>query len=304
MKFLIFSDLHHVPGTFIRGTFEDLASLQQRAEKEQCDFIIHAGDFCHGPAHVMDYVKAYNDFHIPSYHCLGNHDTDNTPLPETLRCYNMPDDHYFFDCGGYRIIVMSTNYFPEGDGFTAYSGPNYHHISIYERDYVSPEQIKWLEETIASSEYPCIIISHASFERRVLRVPNADAVLHVINEANKRRPHSVLMCINGHYHVDYLRILDGVCYLDMNSSCYHWLPNPHDLYPEEIVSQYPIMNHVISYNEPLSAVITLEGTTIDIRGTEGTPLLGITREMTGNTPVDYDSRLVNCRVQTAKITLG
>ena len=107
MKFLIFSDLHHVPGTFIRGTFEDLAALQQRAEKEQCDFIIHAGDFCHGPTLVPDYVKAYNDFHIPSYHCLGNHDSDHTSYEETLKYYNMPNGYYSFDCGGCRLPLTS-----------------------------------------------------------------------------------------------------------------------------------------------------------------------------------------------------
>ena len=100
MKFLLFSDLHHYPGVFMGGTWEHLREIQRRAEEENCEFLIHAGDFCHGPTLVPDYVKAYNDFHIPSYHCLGNHDSDKTSYEETLKYYNMPNGYYFFDNGG------------------------------------------------------------------------------------------------------------------------------------------------------------------------------------------------------------
>ena len=111
MKFSVFADLHHYPGVFMGGTDEDLAFIQKRAEDENCAFIIHAGDFTHGPALFPDYVEKYNNFHIPSYHCLGNHDSDKTPYDETLRRYNMPDGHYFFDNGGYRFIVCDPNYY-------------------------------------------------------------------------------------------------------------------------------------------------------------------------------------------------
>ena len=110
MKFLMFADLHYFPGVFMGGTWENLKEIQERALAEGCEFIIHAGDFCHGPSKVADYVKAYNDFEIPSYHCLGNHDTDHTPYEETLKYYNMPNGYYFFDQGGYRFIVCDPNY--------------------------------------------------------------------------------------------------------------------------------------------------------------------------------------------------
>lgn len=304
MKFLLFADLHHLPGVFMGGTYEDLDLFCRRAQETGCDFIIHAGDFCHGPSTVPDYVKAYNDLPIPTYHCLGNHDTDRTPFEETIKAYNMPDDHYYFDVDGCRMIVLSTNYFLKDGQYIRYSGPNYHKISIYNRDYISPEQIEWLEEAIASSPYPCVLISHASVERRICCVPNRDEVLRVINEANKRKPHSVLMYINGHYHTDFIRILDGVCYFDMNSAAYCYRPNVHHLYPAELEKQYADIAHTINYNDPLHAIVTVEGTTITIEGMESSPFMGITNEMTDNPIVDDDGRPVTFRVQSAKITLG
>ena len=111
MKFSIFSDLHYAPGVFDGGTYEDLAFIEKRAKEEGSSFIIHAGDFAHGgdlyspDDDYVNFVNAYNNMSIPTYHCFGNHDTDNVPLEKVLKLYRMPDVHYFFDCEGYRFIV-------------------------------------------------------------------------------------------------------------------------------------------------------------------------------------------------------
>jgi len=57
MKFLMFADWHHAPGKFPGRSIEDLHLIQRRAEEEGCEFIIHAGDFCHGPTDVAEYVN-------------------------------------------------------------------------------------------------------------------------------------------------------------------------------------------------------------------------------------------------------
>lgn len=48
MKFLLFSDLHFAPDVFMGATWEALHQMQKHAEKAGCEFIIRAGDFCHG----------------------------------------------------------------------------------------------------------------------------------------------------------------------------------------------------------------------------------------------------------------
>ena len=301
MKFLLFSDLHHYPGVFRGGTWEGLREIQRRAEEENCEFLIHAGDFCHGPTLVPDYVKAYNEFHIPSYHCLGNHDSDKTSYEETLKFYHMPNGYYFFDQSGYRMIVLNPNYYCLDGEYHVYSLGNYYKHGQY-RDFMPPEQLSWLKETIASAPHPCILISHESYERPD-GVQNRTDVLQIINEANATKPHSVLMCINGHYHRDFLRILDGVLYFDMNSASYDWVENTHDCYPEEECREISLLNHIVAYTDPLYAIVTIEGTTVQIDGMQSTMYRGVTREMTGNRPFDAAGRPVTPTVQSARITL-
>ena len=110
MKFLLFADWHHQPGLFPGRTLEDLHLIQRHAEEENCDFIIHAGDFCTGGNSVGEYIKIYNGFSLPSYHCLGNHDSDRTTYEKTVARYGMPSGYYFFDAKDYRIVVLDPNY--------------------------------------------------------------------------------------------------------------------------------------------------------------------------------------------------
>ena len=303
MKFLMFADLHYAPGVFMGGTWEDLKLLQQRAEEENCDFIIHAGDFCHDVDKATDYIKAYNDFHIPSYHCLGNHDCDGTSYQETLKAYNMPNGYYFFDCKGYRFIIFDPNYCLLDGKYVHYDNGNYF-ATPEARDHVPPEQLSWLRETISASPYPCVLISHESIEREGNAIKNKKALLEIINNANQEQPGKVLLVINGHYHRDNLRILDGVCYWDVKSASFDGLLNTHDLYPEELRKEIYYMNHIVVYDDPLYAIVTLQGNTIQIEGCKSSMFMGITREMTGNEPLDLDGRPATPVIQSARITLG
>lgn len=302
MKFLVFADWHHQPGLFPGRTLEDLHTIQRRAEEENCDFIIHAGDFCHGPTTVARYVEEYNNFHIPSYHCLGNHDADHSTYEEALKLYHMPNDYYYFDCKGYRIIVLNSNYFFVNGEYIHYSMGNYFANGAY-REYMPPEQLKWLEETIASSPYPCITISHASFGREADGVKNQMEVRKIFNAANARKKNSVLMAINGHHHRDHVRILDNICYWDVNSAAFDWVGTPHDFYPKDESDRIHFMRNTIILNDPLSAVVTLEGSNIDINGSETTFYRGITREMTQNPRCDPMGMPYESVIRSANITL-
>ena len=303
MKFLVFADWHHQPGRFPGRSLEDLHLIQRRAEEENCDFIIHAGDFCHGPTTVRSYVEEYNHFHIPSYHCLGNHDADHSTYEEAIQMYRMPNDYYYFDCKGYRMIVLNPNYFYVNNEYVHYSMGNYFANGAY-RDYMPPEQLEWLRETIASSPYPCITISHESFARGADGVKNQMEVRKIFNEANARKKNSVLMAMNGHYHRDHICILDNICYFDINGAAFDWVSNPHDFYPKEETDQIYFMRNTIILNDPLYAIVTVEGNTIDIQGTETTFYRGVTREMTDNPVYDPMGMPYEGILRSAKITLG
>ena len=299
MKFLLFSDLHHGPCRFPGRAEGALEEFLEAAKRENCDFIIHAGDLCGGPTEVPEYVEKYNNLDLPTYHCIGNHDADHSSYEDVLRLYGLENDYYYFDRGSYRFIVMNPNYYLEDGKYIHYSMSNYYGKS---RDHVPPEQLLWLSETIESSPFPCVIISYQSFERET-GVKNRQDVLNIINEANKRRPHSVIFCINGHTHGDYLRILNGVCFFDINSASNLALDNPHKLYPCENDDEYRHSRCCVMYTDKIYAIITLEGTTIDIKGMDTTYYLGITPEMTGNSVYDDDSRAVRPSILSANIEL-
>ena len=308
MKFLLFSDLHYVPGVF-PADWSHLRSLQRRAEETGCEMIIPTGDFCHGGEESQDYINAYNNFHIPSYHCLGNHDSDGAPLADTLKRYRMPADHYYCDQCGYRFIVLSTNDYKEGDQYSAYNQRNYYgqpDLNVDPActlDYVSPEQVAWLEKTIEESDLPCLLFSHQSFER-CDGAKNWDKIRKIIDDANKRKKFSVLMCASGHWHVDFARVLNDVLYLDVNAVTYHFLEKPHSCFPEEYRKRYPGMGCAIGYNAPLSAVITLMGSTVRVEGTQSSFYMGVTKTMTGNRWMDNAGREASPDIQSFTITLG
>lgn len=303
MKFLLFADWHHAPGLFMGRTLEDLHLIQRRALETGCDFIIHAGDFCHGPTGVADYVREYNDFSIPSYHCLGNHDADRCSFEEAVAAYRMPNDYYYFDVGGYRMIVLNPNFFYHDGEYVHYSNGNYFHHGA-ERDHMPPEQLAWLRETIAASPYPCITVSHESFARDADGVKNQDEVRRIFNEANRKKPHSVLMAINGHHHRDHIRILDGICYYDVNSAAFDWLDTPHAHFPQEECRAISLLAHTVVFNDPLYAIVTVEGTEITIEGTSTTMYRGVTREMTDNPRCDAMGMPCEPIIRSAKLRLG
>ena len=64
--------------------------------------MIHLGDFTNCRDIHLEVINAYNEFHIPSYHVLGNHDGERGEGGYRLAMekYGMPSSHYFFDRGG------------------------------------------------------------------------------------------------------------------------------------------------------------------------------------------------------------
>ena len=82
------------------------------------------------------------------------------------------------------------------------------------------------------------------------------------------------------------------------------MPVTHSLFTEDIMNKYPHAKHTVVFNDPLHAIVEIEGSTINIKGMETTMFQGITREMTGNTHADTAGRVLYPEVQSVKITLG
>lgn len=303
VKFSAFADIHHYPGNFYSQTPKHLEMIQERAVRENVDFMIHAGDFTHNPPAVKDFIKIYNDFKIPSYHVLGNHDQDGCSFEKTLECYQMSAGHYYYEEKGFRFIVFDPNYIRDDNKYYHYTNGNYYKCK--DICHVPPEQLEWLKATINESSCPCVLISHQSVEREACSVQNWYDVRKIINDANKKKPGRVRLVINGHHHCDFIRILDKVVYLDLNSASYDWIEKQHEFFPKDLCEKYKLMNRTIVYNDPVHAVITLDyNGLIKIDGMESSLFQGIDRKKAGVPETDSSGRPTFPRVQSMEITMN
>ena len=283
VKFTVFSDLHHHPAWFKSDAHERLEAILARAEKDNSDFIIELGDFCHQVSISKDLLDRYNNFKIKSYHVFGNHEFDLNSYEETLKAYNMTNGYYYFDLNGFRFIVLDENYFADfPDLYFHYSERNYFDHPAG-RDWVNTEQLEWFRETVFSSPYPCITFSHTTMELERAMKPH-DKLQEIIKQS-QTMPGRVMMCLNGHYHRDNLSIIDNVAYYNVNSASADWVGYPPQLYPAEWYKQYEEVGNQIIFEQALCATITIDSDgTVDIIGTPGEFVNGITREMTDNPP--------------------
>ena len=274
LTFLVFTDLHHEPQVFPHDAGKFLSAITARAETENAAFMIQLGDFLHTPENNRSLADVYAESKIETFSAFGNHDNDQESYEYILSMYRLERGYYHFDRGGVRFIVLDPNY-------STVDGVLTHYQPCQSRDHnrgeLPPEQLEWLGETIYSSEYPCVIFSHQSLERSD-GIKNRDDVWKIICGANRRKEKSVIMCVNGHYHCDWCSFMNGVICLDLNSSSYYWTDPENSLYPKEIYERYPIASHCLFYKDPLSAVITISGDTVTVKGTKGDYICPVSRE--------------------------
>jgi 3',5'-cyclic AMP phosphodiesterase CpdA len=106
-RFGVISDVHQdiVPDGVARIRAFVSALTQARA-----DFVIQLGDFCVPKDGNRDVLAAWNAFHGPRYHVLGNHDMDGGFTREQAAAFlGMPARHYTFDGGSFLGVVLDGN---------------------------------------------------------------------------------------------------------------------------------------------------------------------------------------------------
>lgn len=313
LKFCAFADIHYYPKTLPHDSVEWLERILDRADRAGCDMIIHMGDFCHRPWKCKDYVSRYNDFHIPCYHTIGNHDDDGNTHERTLEAYKLKNGYYFFDMKGFRFVVTDTNYYVRDGVFIHYSHCNYLRLSKPDKEEerkvhnisdtrVPPEELEWLRDVIENSPYPVIVTSHAGYDRPY---PESAAVRAIFREANERHPGRVRLVINGHHHTDNIKIQDNIIYFDLNSASYQWMMRrTHTAYPESYLERWSAVNHTIMWDDPISAIITIsDDGRIKMEGQISRFHLGITPEMAGYSHQYGGVRPTTPNIQSFELTM-
>lgn len=181
------------------------------------DFIIQLGDFTGGKEFERT-LSIWNSFPGKRYHVLGNHDMDYTDKETVIARQEMPGKYYSFDAGDYHFVILDANYILKNGQFIDYVKGNYY-IPYPNRDLIDPGQLKWLAADLAATNRQTIIFSHEPFDdyQSGNPVPNRQEFRDVIRAAN-RDGQKVVACIAGHNHVDYYEEIEGVHYIEINSS--------------------------------------------------------------------------------------
>lgn len=258
VRFLVVSDVHYRPGVFPHDTPEQLARIVARGVAAKVDFGIQLGDFQHHAVRDRAFIDVWNDAPFRTYHVVGNHDDDATRPEETRAAFRLERGWYSFDTGGFRFIVLDTNWaevngrfvhYGRDCGFVQWELPKGAGMRLH------PDELPWLEERVARSPFPCFVFSH-----RTLAGTDADAVCArgILSAANRAHPGRVLLALCGHNHCDRMVRVDGLGHWTVNSSNHCWVPLRHTGYPAEDMRRWKEIDHVVAYDgTPLCAIVTV-----------------------------------------------
>lgn len=273
IRFGLITDIHH---DLMYKASDRLQAFIDESIQENVDFIVQLGDFCFPIPENEPFLGIWKQFHGPNYHVLGNHDMDICDKEIMMSFLGMKSNYYSFDSGGYHFIVLDPNYFLVGDQYMDYAFSNYskHGKSVGN---ITDEQLEWLRKDLSQTDKHTILFSHQSLEETYVGsnvgIHNSDKLREILREANQAAGfRKVIACMNGHNHLDGVKVIDDIYFIHMNSISYHYLGSQFNTvrYSEEITAKHPILRQSVPYEEPLYAIITLEPGLLTIKGKEST----------------------------------
>lgn len=288
IKFTVFSDFHYDPGRN-PAALEHLDAVFERAHNTNSELVFHCGDFAKEWPAVPELHEAYlsNKYGLPVYGTYGNHDTQVVSDTFDFITPRLTNDknavwgtsdgkvgngevtYFYADKGDYRFIFIDTNhsYFP-GEGKIKHAPPGMGEAPPENdpRHVLGENQLKWLEETLmdaAEKGLHCITASHAGFAgfkeggwEHPTPSYDIENVREMFNRANAKRPHTVIMSVNGHYHTDHAAVADNMVFFTVNSCITGWWDCWH--------------SKPYRYGEPLYATVTVtDDFEIIIEGKQG-----------------------------------
>ena len=257
VRFGICADVHK---DIIHDADRRLKIFIDAMNRERVDFIVQLGDFCRPYPANLGFMAIWNQFAGLGYHVLGNHDTDGGFTREqTLEFWGTKEKYYSFDTGGFHFMVLDGN-----DVKKENRAPGYPR-------FIGAEQLDWLKADLERTDNPTITFSHQSLENDQSIENNAE-VRAVLENANKAAGfQKVVASFSGHHHIDFVRTINDIHYIQINSMSYKWVGEKyrHARFSPEIEEAHPWVSYTVPYEDPLFAVVTLSADgTLKIDGTK------------------------------------
>ncbi|HBL40527.1 MAG TPA: hypothetical protein DDY98_02735 [Ruminococcaceae bacterium] len=223
MKFLAVSDLHYSDRPVSHETRRHALSLEKLKKcvaqhASDCDFIICMGDVADSFDGWLDQKQGFSQVNEvlrqagkPVHTVIGNHDTA-ADKREFCRLMGMPNRYYAFDCEEYRCLVLDTNC---NDVAVPYPNGEIEWIQCF----LDEEQLAWLNETVAESEKPILLFSHAllrseDYDQRRHEVKNSEKVRERIAQSDK-----IKAVFSAHYHHGWLTQIEQRPYVVFAAMC-------------------------------------------------------------------------------------
>ena len=242
----LIADLHN---DVMHDGEERLNVFLNQATKNESDFIVQMGDFCVPKNQNEGLIQLWKSYKNPSYHILGNHDTDGGfEHEQTMDFWGMKDRYYSFDARGYHFIILDGN------------DPNPKPWSGYNR-YIDSDQQLWLEQDLANTRLHTFVFSHQTLENEEGGVANFKELRSILEVENQKAGETkVVGCFSGHHHTDYMTNINGIYYIQVNSASYRWVGKDflQVRYSKEIDEKYPWIKYTIPYKDPLFTFLDID----------------------------------------------
>ena len=199
----VITDLH---GGLAVDAESRLDSFLKAMQDIETDALVQLGDFAYPNQKHQLFADKFNSAHENTVHVIGNHEFDfNLTREDCYKAWGIKSAYYVRDLGNLRLIVLDGN---ETGSPTQKGYPSF----------IGHKQKEWLEKELKAADRPLLILSHQPLAG-VHAVQNAGEIQVLLT----RHQHKILLCINGHTHVDSLLQVDGVTYLHVNSASYYWV---------------------------------------------------------------------------------
>ncbi len=243
----IVADVHQ---DIIHDGFARLNFFMEDMKKREPDFIIQLGDFALPRNRNQSFLNLWNEFDGPRYHVLGNHDMRDFGFTkeQTMNWWGMQKPFYSFDHNGFHFIILDGN------------DQNPEPWTGYVR-FIGKEQQDWLQNDLENTSSPTIIFSHQSLETAEGGIANNEEIRKVLEKAKHETGQpKVIACLSGHHHTDYVKEINQIPYIQINSMSYKWVGSnfKRQRFSDHVEKAYPTVSSTCPYKDPLYTVLTLD----------------------------------------------